>query len=299
MGLSSEIMAYLSRFLSELGLSASAIRSVLVAVSIFVFFLALALFLGRYVRIRASVRFSREAALILGRVTSALIVFAGFALALHSLGFNISSLLLAGGFLAVALGFAAQTVVSNLLSGVFLYVDRPFTIGDPVMIGNNTGIVEDVTIFSTRLRTFDGRLLRISNNEVFNSTIVNMMATKARRIEYRFLLPHNSDAKKAISIVKDILEKHPLILADPGPQVFINESNLDGIIMTIWAWSPSKSFFPVWTELFSTIREELIKAGIQLAVPQRIITIRGPESAGAPGPEEETLKTREKQGVHS
>ncbi|MFN4046272.1 MAG: mechanosensitive ion channel family protein, partial [Acidilobaceae archaeon] len=191
-----------------------------------------------------------------------------------------------------AVGFASQTVVSNLLSGVFLYIDRPFSIGDPVMIGNNAGIVEDITIFSTRLRTFDGRLLRISNNEVFNSTIVNMMATKARRIEYRFLLSHNSDVNKAISVVKSLLEKHPLILVDPGPMVFVNESNPDGIIMTVWAWSPSRSFFPVWTGLFSTIRDELIKAGIQLAVPHRVITIRSPEGASAASPEE-------KHGGHS
>ncbi len=293
-----DLVSEIASYLSSLGLSASVIRSVLIAIFIFVFFLVLAWVSGKYVRARVSVRFSREAALILGRIVSALIILAGLALALHSLGFDISGLLLAGGFLAIAIGFASQTVVSNLLSGVFLYIDRPFSIGDPVMIGNNMGIVEDITIFSTRLRTFKGELLRISNNEVFTSTIINMMATKARRIEYQFLLSHNSDVSKAISIVKDALEKHPFILTEPEPRVFIAQSNPDGIVMTVWAWSPSKLFFPVWMELFSTIREELIKAGIRLAIPQRII-IRGPESADILGSEKGALKTPEKPGEPS
>lgn len=230
--------------------------------------------LSRYIRLWAIARLPAEIAMPLSRLVFLSIVVLGFLLALSHLGVDLSVLLVAGGVAGLALGFAAQTVVSNLLSGIFLYFDRPFKVGDAIAIGNNFGIVEDITIFSTRIRLFDGRLLRVSNEEVFRSNIINLANIKARRVEYQITLAHGTDVTKAIGIIKRVLDQDPLVLAEPAPLIFSPQVTLDGIVVTVWAWTTANLYFDVWTTLLTKIREELNREGIKLAVPQRIVRIR-------------------------
>lgn len=258
-------------YLEGLGIT---IRDITIALLLLIIALVLAWITGRYVRLWMATRISQDLAKPISRLISAFILITGLILALREVGVDLSSILVAGGLLAIAVGFAAQTTISSLLSGLLLYVDRPFKIGEAIAVGNNFGVVEDITVFSTRIRTFDGRMLRIPNDEIFKSTIVNLTATKARRVEYQIILPHDVDVSKATTIVKGLLEKHPLVLAEPQPTVFSNQATVDGVVLSIWAWVPARKFFDVWTELFMRIREELAKEGIKPAVPQRLIRVR-------------------------
>ncbi|MCS7107400.1 MAG: mechanosensitive ion channel family protein [Acidilobaceae archaeon] len=230
--------------------------------------------LSRYLRLWAVARLPIEIAVPLSRVVFLSVIVLGALIALRHLGVDISVLLVAGGVAGLALGFAAQTVVSNLLSGIFLYFDRPFKVGDAIAIGDRFGIVEDITIFSTRIRLFDGRLLRVSNEEVFKSNIINLANIKARRVEYQIVLAHGADATKATEVIKRVLDEDPLVLVEPAPLIFSPQVTLDGIVVTVWAWTTAGLYFDVWTALLSKIREELTKEGIKLAVPQRIIRLR-------------------------
>jgi small-conductance mechanosensitive channel len=247
---------------------------VLEAAAILVVALLIAILASRYFRSKALARLSVEIVNLLSRFIFISILFMGFILALNRLGLDIGSILVAGGLLAIAVGFAAQTTISSLLSGMLLYVDRPFKVGEAVSIGANMGVVEDISVFSTRLRTFDGRLVRIPNEDVFKSTIVNITATKARRLEYQIPLQHDVDLKKAVEVVKRALDSHPLVLAEPQPTVFVSQATVEAVTLNIWAWVPQQRFFQVWTELLASIRDELAKEGIQLALPQRVIRVR-------------------------
>ncbi len=249
-------------------------RRVLEALAIVLVSLILATLASRYFRSRALARLSLEIVNLASRLIFITILFIGVVIALGRVGLDISSILVAGGLLAIAVGFAAQTTISSLLSGMLLYIDRPFKVGDAVSIGTNLGIVEDISIFSTRLRTFDGRLIRIPNEDTFKSTIVNLSATKARRLEYQIPLQHDVDLKKAIEIVRRVLHEHPLVLAQPEPMVFVAQASTDAITLNVWAWVPQQKFFQVWTELLASIRDELAKEGVQLALPQRIIRLK-------------------------
>ncbi|MEN2999153.1 MAG: mechanosensitive ion channel family protein [Acidilobaceae archaeon] len=240
--------------------------------------LVLGYFLSRYLRLWAISRLPPEIAAPLSRVVFLAITVTGALIALRELGVDISVLLVAGGVAGLALGFAAQTVVSNLLSGIFLYFDRPFKVGDAIAIGDRFGVVEDITVFSTRIRLFDGRLLRVSNEEVFKSNIINLANIKARRVEYQIVLAHGTDTARAIEVIKRVLDENPLVLVEPAPLIFSPQVTLDGIVVTVWAWTTAGLFFDVWTTLLSKIREELAKEGIRLAVPQRVITLRERES---------------------
>jgi small-conductance mechanosensitive channel len=249
-------------------------RYVLEAAAILLGSLLIAILASRYFRSRALARLSVEIVNPVSRLIFISILFIGFVLALNRVGLDIGSILVAGGLLAIAVGFAAQTTVSSLLSGTLIYIDRPFKVGEAVSIGANMGVVEDISVFSTRLRAFDGRLIRIPNEDVFKSTIVNLTATKARRLEYQIPLQHDVDLKKTVEVVKRVLDSHPLVLAEPQPMIFVAQATVEAVTLNIWAWVPQQRFFQVWTELLASIRDELAKEGIQLALPQRVIRVR-------------------------
>jgi len=104
---------------------------------------------------------------------------------LVEMGFDLSVLLGAAGILTVALGFASQTSASNLISGLFLVVERPFAIGDTIRIGNHTGEVLAIDLLSTKLRTFDNLFVRVPNESVMKGEVVNFTRFPIRRVDLR------------------------------------------------------------------------------------------------------------------
>ena len=149
------------------------------------------------------------------------IIFIGFMAALPYIGFSLSGLLVAGGIAGIVIGFASQTVVSNFISGLFLLIEKPIKIGDGVSIGDVGGVVKDIRILSTTIRTWDGIYVRIPNEKVFTSNIKNFVAHAARRFEYKIGIRYKDDAEKAIEVIKKLLEKHPFILKEPAPKFLL------------------------------------------------------------------------------
>lgn len=98
--------------------------------------------------------------------------------------------------------------------------ERPVKIGDAVNIADTVGLVEDVRVMSTILRTFDGIYLRMPNQTVFTSKIMNYFANVARRFEYTVGIRYSDDADEAIRIIRQIIERHPLTLVNPKSQGF-------------------------------------------------------------------------------
>jgi len=154
----------------------------------FIFILLLAVVIGKMVRINLR-RILREkvpgATLVaIEKIAYYGIIFIGLMVALPYIGFSLSGLLVAGGILGIVIGFASQTVVSNLISGLFLMVEKPIKIGDGVNIGDVSGVVKDIRILSTTIRTYDGIYVRIPNDRVFSSNIQNYVAHVASSILY-------------------------------------------------------------------------------------------------------------------
>lgn len=199
------------------------------------------------------------------------IIFIGFVVALPKIGVSLSGLLVAGGILGIVIGFASQTVVSNLISGIFLMIEKPIKVGDGVNINDVSGVVEDIRILSTTIRTYDGIYVRIPNERVFNSNIQNYVAHGARRFAYKIGIRYKDDADKAISIIKNLLEEHPLILKEPSPTIFVEELGESSVNLNIKIWAPSSEWYSVYTEMLWKIKTALEKEGIEIPFPQRVI----------------------------
>ncbi|AEA47151.1 mechanosensitive ion channel family protein [Archaeoglobus veneficus] len=190
---------------------------------------------------------------------------------LPHLGVNLSGLLVAGGIVGLVIGFASQSVVSNLVSGLFVMIERPIKIGDQVNIDGVSGFVEDIHVISTVVRTYDGVYVRIPNEKVFTSNITNYVANVARRFEYVVGIRYADDAEKAIEIIRRVIDEHPFALRNPPPQVFVNELAESSVNIVVRVWAPSAVWFDVKTELLWRIKTALEAEGIEIPFPQRVI----------------------------
>ena len=112
---------------------------------------------------------------------------------LSLIGINPSALLVAGGVTGIILGFASQNIVGNLISGFFLMVERPIKIGDQVEISGISGYVTDIRIISTIIRTYDGLLVRLPNQQVFTTNITNIVGHPVRRFEYTIRIRYSDN----------------------------------------------------------------------------------------------------------
>ena len=124
--------------------------------------------------------------------------------ALHELGFNLSVLLGAAGILSVAIGFASQTSASNLISGLFLVAERPFSVGDNIRIGTTTGEVLSIDLLSVKLRTFDNLFVRIPNETLIKSEVTTLTRFPIRRIDIMVGVAYKEDLKKVRSVWRNL-----------------------------------------------------------------------------------------------
>jgi len=144
-------------------------------------------------------RMDRDRLEITTKVVYYTIIIIAVLLALPALGIRPSNLLVAGGVVGIVIGFASQSIVGNLISGIFLMFERPIKIGDQLRVDDISGFVEDIHIVSTIVRTYSGLYVRIPNEKVFTGIITNYVANIARRFEYVVGIRYSDDADLAIS----------------------------------------------------------------------------------------------------
>lgn len=195
---------------------------------------------------------------------------------LPHLGVDPSGFLVAGGIAGLVIGFASQKIVGNLISGVFLIVERPIKIGDAIGLGDTYGTVVDIHFISTIIKTFDGLYLRIPNEEVFTSRITNYYVNVATRFEYEVGIRYADDADKAIDIIKRVIQEHPYTLINPQPMIYVSELGDNAVVINVRVWAPSKDFlwFSVKRELLWEIKTALEDEGIAIPFPQRELWFR-------------------------
>jgi len=238
---------------------------------IFIFAIIIAKALTIHLRRSLKERLSKDHLDILLKVVYYGIILLAVLPVLQIHGVQLSSLLVAGGVVGIVLGIASQSVVGNLVAGLFLIVERPMKLGQAVNIAGTAGVVEDISIISTTLRTFDGLYVRIPNERVFTTEITNYVAYVARRVEYLVGIRYSDDADKAIDIIKELLEAHPLTLKYPSPELFVDNLGDNAVNISVRFWAPSSEWYGVKKELLWKIKTALEAEGIEIPFPQRTV----------------------------
>ncbi|MFB6083918.1 MAG: mechanosensitive ion channel family protein [Halorientalis sp.] len=179
-----------------------------------------------------------------------------------------------GAAATLAIGFAMQDVLSNFVAGVFIYTDKPFRIGDWIEWDGYSGVVEDISLRVTRVRTFDNELLTVPNSNLTSGVIKNPVAKEQLRLKFLFGIGYDDDIDRASEIIVEEAQKHDDIMADPEPTVRLTElgDSSVGLQSRIWIDNPSRAdFVKIRGEYVTAVKERFDEAGIDIPYPNRTI----------------------------
>lgn len=204
--------------------------------------------------------------------------------ALRTLGIDLSVLLGAAGILTVALGFASQTSASNLISGLFLLAERPFLVGDIIKVDGTTGEVLSIDLLSVRLRSFDNLMVRIPNESMLKSKVINLTHFPIRRMDFFFTLAHEVQVEEVRALLYDVASRNPQCLVEPAPQFFFDGYGPDGVQLQFSVWTARAEFYAVRTTLLGQIKRALDAAGVEVARGRQLVRLDPPPAAPIPGP---------------
>ncbi|WP_024789510.1 mechanosensitive ion channel family protein [Lebetimonas sp. JH292] len=193
--------------------------------------------------------------------------------ALGTLGVDTTSFaaIIAGAGLAV--GMALKDNISNFGAGVLILFLRPFKIGDFVEAAGTSGVVDEIGIFNTIMKTGDNRVIIIPNNNIIGNIIINYSREKIRRIDLVIGVGYEDDLKLTKSILEEILSSNPKILKEPAPTVALAELADSSVNFNVRPWVKSEEYWEVRSELLETIKETFDKKGINIPYPQMDVHI--------------------------
>ena len=197
-----------------------------------------------------------------------LVVIVAFIAAISHLGFNTTSLVAIVGAAGLAIGLALQGSLSNFASGILLISLKPFKAGDFVEIAGTAGVVQEVHVFSTQLRTGDNKTVIIPNGGITNGNITNYSAKPTRRIDLVIGVGYNADLKITKQILNDVVSSHALVLKDQAITIGVSELADSSVNFVVRPWVKTSDYWPVHFDLLETIKIELDKAGIEIPFPQ-------------------------------
>lgn len=228
--------------------------------------------------------------LFLRHAVTALIYILGFSIAIYtvpSLRTLANSLLAGAGILAVAVGFASQQALSNIISGLFLVIFKPFRVNDRLEIGTHNGIVEDITLRHTVIRNFENKRIIIPNTIISDQMLVNSSLVEDKICRWIDIgISYDSDIDLAKHIMRDEVGNHPLYFDIRSPeQLEENEEKVtvrvlglgeSSVNLRAWAWAANAADgFVMSCDLYESIKKRFDREGVEIPFPHRTLVYKG------------------------
>ena len=192
---------------------------------------------------------------------------------LRELGVEVTALLGAAGIVGIAVGFASQTSVSNIVSGLFLISEKPFAVGDVIKVGGATGIIQSIDLLSIKIRTFDNLFIRIPNEKILTSEVTNITRFPIRRMDITFLVSYKEDLAHVQEVLADITHKNPLCLDEPEPLIMFTDFKEAGIEILVGVWFSQQDFLKLKNSIIQDIASRFAAEGIQFSSPRRSLSV--------------------------
>jgi small-conductance mechanosensitive channel len=177
---------------------------------------------------------------------------------------------------AAVVALAGKEVIANLVAGIALMYERPFATGDFITIGETSGTVASITLFATMIRTTQGVLVHVPNDEVYTTAISNYHSNVARRFDYDVGIRYRDDVSRAVAIITEVIRDYTFALNSPAPEVFVSdlkESQVN-IRIRVWfpsAWANTQDDVSLRTAILPRVKGALEAAGIEIPFPQRTL----------------------------
>ena len=216
-------------------------------------------------------RSTRHHTVMVRRLVFYVIVLLFAVAALREAGFSLDVVLGAAGILTVAIGFASQTSASNMISGLFLLVEKPFEIGDVIEADATIGEVIGIDMLSVKLRTPDNLYVRIPNETLIKTRVVNRSRFPIRRLDLTVGIAYAEDVERVEALLLKLAEKNPVCLEEPKPFVLVTAFGPSSVDLQFSFWVPKDKVLDGRSSMMVAIKQTLDRDGIEIPFPHTSI----------------------------
>jgi small-conductance mechanosensitive channel len=224
---------------------------------------------SRWTRTAVAKKYSAQQGLIAGK----LVFYPGILIlavtVLHQLDFTLTPLLGAAGIVGIAVGFASQTSISNVISGFFLIAEKPFEVGDIIQVADTLGVVLSIDTLSVKLRTFDNRFVRIPNETIVKSQVTTVTRFPIRRLEVEVGVAYKENIARIREVLLDVVAKNPMALMEPAPGVMFDSYGDSALELKLRVWAIKTNIIPLKNSLLEQIKDRFDDEGIEIPFPHR------------------------------
>jgi len=171
---------------------------------------------------------------------------------------------------SIAIGLALQGALSNFAGGILILILKPFKVGDYIKEDShaNEGVVKEITLFYTKLLSYDNKTIILPNGTLANSSMVNYSHDGKRKIDLRLEISYKSDIKEARRVILHILENNDLVIKEMDKVVFVAELGSNGVVVGVRCFTKATDYFNLYWQLLEEIKYGLDKAGVAIPYPQ-------------------------------
>ena len=248
-------------------LSAETIRTMIrVAVLLFIGLPAIYYF-SKWIRKVTTLRLSAQPGMVAGKIIYYTGLFMILFSVLNELGFHLNTLLGAAGIVGIAVGFASQTSVSNIISGIFIMMERPFVINDYITVDGMSGQVLSIDMLSIKLKTDDNRFVRIPNETVIKNRLTNATRFPIRRLDIHLGIGYREDIARVRAALMDVAKNNPLCLQEPAPQVILSGFGQSSIDFLFAVWATQANLLALQNSIQEDLKIRFDQEGIEIPFP--------------------------------
>lgn len=187
----------------------------------------------------------------------------------QQVGFQTTSLVAVIGAAGLAVGLSLQGALSNFAAGVLIIMFRPFKIGDFIDAGGQAGVVQEIGILATIMKTPDNKKIIQPNSAIMSGAIVNVTANDTRRVDMTVGVSYSDDLDKVQNIILDVLNADSRVLQDPAPQVVVAEMADSSVNFNVRPWCATGDYWGVFFDFQKNIKQRLDKEGVSIPFPQQ------------------------------
>lgn len=212
-------------------------------------------------------RFSQQRKMLINRFVRYTAIVILFLIIISELKINLAAIFGAAGVIGIVIGVASQTSIGNIVSGFFLISEKPFELGDLIRIGDKTGTVYSIDLLSIKIKTLDNLLLRIPNQTVISTEVINVTKFPIRRLDIDLSVAYKEDLEKVLEVIKRVVKRNPFCLDEPEPLIVFKDFGASGINILLGVWFEKANFLKVKNSLFIEIKSTFDAEGIEIPFP--------------------------------
>jgi len=209
---------------------------------------------------------------------------------LAQFGVQTASIIATLGAAGIAIGLALQGTLQNIAAGIMLLVLRPFTVGEYISVGSIAGTINEIGLFATVLRTYDGLYVMAPNSQLWGSAVTNFSRNSTRLNDLAIGIGYDDDIDLALKILMGLAED-ARVLKDPAPLAFVSELGESAVVVTLRYWTASSDWWRTKLDLTQKAKAIFDENGISIPFPQRDLHIIGPEQPTMPAAKRQVARS--------